>query len=164
MDYQKDDLIIRSAENKDVTNLLKLIKELAEYENLSHLVIADEILLSRSLFGKNSSVNALIAEFKGETAGMAIYFFNFSTFLGRPGIYLEDLFIRPQFRGLNIGKTLLIELVKIAKQKNCGRVEWAVLDWNLSAIEFYKKLGAEPVNDWTIFRLTEDKINQLASQ
>ncbi|HMU43486.1 MAG TPA: GNAT family N-acetyltransferase [Ignavibacteriaceae bacterium] len=164
MDYQKDDLIIRSAENKDVTNLLKLIKELAEYENLSHLVIADEILLSRSLFGKNSSVNALIAEFKGETAGMAIYFFNFSTFLGRPGIYLEDLFIRPQFRGLNIGKTLLIELVKIAKQKNCGRVEWAVLDWNLSAIEFYKKLGAEPVNDWTIFRLTEDKINELASQ
>lgn len=164
MDYQKDDLIIRSAENKDVTNLLKLIKELAEYENLSHLVIADEILLSRSLFGKNSSVNALIAEFKGETAGMAIYFFNFSTFLGRPGIYLEDLFIRPQFRGLNIGKTLLIELVKIAKQKNCGKVEWAVLDWNLSAIEFYKKLGAEPVNDWTIFRLTEDKINELASQ
>lgn len=164
MDYQKDDLIIRSAENKDVTNLLKLIKELAEYENLSHLVIADEILLSRSLFGKNSSVNALIAEFKGETAGMAIYFFNFSTFLGRPGIYLEDLFIRPQFRGLNIGKTLLIELVKIAKQKNCGRVEWAVLDWNLPAIEFYKKLGAEPVNDWTIFRLTEDKINELASQ
>lgn len=164
MDYQKDDLIIRSAENKDVTNLLKLIKELAEYENLSHLVIADELLLSRSLFGKNSSVNALIAEFKGETAGMAIYFFNFSTFLGRPGIYLEDLFIRPQFRGLNIGKTLLIELVKIAKQKNCGRVEWAVLDWNLSAIEFYKKLGAEPVNDWTIFRLTEDKINELASQ
>lgn len=164
MDYQKDDLIIRSAENKDVTNLLKLIKELAEYENLSHLVIADEILLSRSLFGKNSSVNALIAEFKGETAGMAIYFFNFSTFLGRPGIYLEDLFIRPQFRGLNIGKTLLIELVKIAKQKNCGKVEWAVLDWNLPAIEFYKKLGAEPVNDWTIFRLTEDKINELASQ
>ncbi len=164
MDYQKDDLIIRSAENKDVTNLLKLIKELAEYENLSHLVIADKLLLSRSLFGKNSSVNALIAEFKGETAGMAIYFFNFSTFLGRPGIYLEDLFIRPQFRGLNIGKTLLIELVKIAKQKNCGRVEWAVLDWNLSAIEFYKKLGAEPVNDWTIFRLTEDKINELASQ
>ena len=85
-------------------------------------------------------------------------------YIQSPKIYLEDLFVRPQFRGLNIGKSLLIQLVKIAKQKNCGRVEWAVLDWNLPAIEFYKKLGAEAINDWTIFRITEDKINELASQ
>ncbi len=164
MYYKKDQLVIRSASANDVPILLRLIKELAEYEKLSHSVIATEELLLNSLFGNDKSAEALIAELEGEAAGMAIFFYNFSTFLARPGIYLEDLFVRPQFRGLNIGKSLLIQLVKIAKQKNCGRVEWAVLDWNLPAIEFYKKLGAEAINDWTIFRITEDKINELASQ
>lgn len=164
MYYKKDNLVIRSAEPTDIPMLFTLIKELAEYEKLSHAVTASEELLWNSLFGNDKSAEALLAEVEGETAGIAIYFFNFSTFLGKPGIYLEDLFVRPHLRGQNIGKQILLQLIKIAKEKNCGRVEWAVLDWNSNAIEFYKKLGAKPMADWTVFRLTEDKINELASQ
>lgn len=164
MYYKHDNLIIRSAEPKDVSTLFALIKELAEYEKLSDSVIATEELLLNSLFGNGKSAKALIAELDGEAAGMAIYFYNFSTFLGKPGIYLEDLFVRPNFRGKSIGKQILLQLIKIAEEKNCGRVEWAVLDWNSNAIDFYKKLGAKPMNDWTVFRITEDKIKELASE
>lgn len=164
MYYQKNDLIIRSAESKDVSLLLTFIKELAEYEKLSQSVTANEELLFNSFFGNDKSAEALIAEFKNEPAGMAIYFYNFSTFIGKPGIYLEDLFVRQHLRGKNIGREILLQLIRIAKERNCGRVEWAVLNWNKPAIEFYKKLGAEPMDDWTVFRLTEDKINQLSNQ
>lgn len=164
MIYKKDDLIIRSVEEKDLSTLLTLIKELAEYERLSNLVIATESSLREAFFGKQKIAEALIAEYKTETAGMAIYFHNFSTFIGRAGIYLEDLFVRPHLRGKNIGKQILLKLIQIVHERNCGRIEWAVLDWNTPAIEFYKKIGAEPMDEWTVFRLTEDKINELAAK
>jgi len=163
INYKKNNLIIRSADINDVPKLLTLVKELAEYEKLSHLVSATEELLSYSLFSENKTAHSLIAEFKGETAGMAIYLYNFSTFLGRKGIYLEDLYVRPHLRANGIGKQILIELIKIAKESKCGRVEWSVLNWNSPAIEFYKKLGAKPMTDWTVFRLTEEKINELTN-
>jgi GNAT superfamily N-acetyltransferase len=150
-------LIIRKAEEKDIPVVLQLIKELAEYEKLSAEVAADEEKLRSTLFGKNRYAEILLAEFEGEPAGQALFFHNYSTFLAKPGIYLEDLFVRTHHRGKGIGKALLIELIRIAKERGCGRVEWSVLDWNESAINFYKKLGAVPMNGWTIFRLTDDK-------
>ncbi|MFO7444776.1 MAG: GNAT family N-acetyltransferase [Ignavibacteriaceae bacterium] len=151
------DLVIREAEEKDVPVILSLIKELAEYEKLAHEVKATEDSIRTTIFGKKKFAEVLIAEYNGEPAGQALFFHNYSTFLGKPGIYLEDLFVRPQFRGKGIGKALLLKLIELAKQRNCGRVEWAVLNWNEPSINFYKNLGAVPMDDWTIFRLTEDK-------
>ena len=154
----KDELLkIHEAEPGDVKLILTLIKELAEYEKLSSSVTATESILEKALFGEKRYAEVLIAEYESKPAGYALYFFNFSTFLGKPGIYLEDIYVRPQYRGKGIGKALLKRLIKLAEDKNCGRVEWAVLNWNQSAINFYKSLGAVPMNEWTIFRLNEDK-------
>ncbi len=149
-------LVIRKAEEKDIPLIFTFIKELAEYEKLSSEVKATEEILRESLFGSKSYAEVLIAEYENEPAGQAIFFNNFSTFIGRPGIYLEDIYVRPHLRGKGIGKSLLLHLINLAKERNCGRVEWAVLDWNKSAIDFYKSLRANPMDEWIIFRLAEN--------
>jgi GNAT superfamily N-acetyltransferase len=151
-----DKLIIRETSEEDIPQILNLIKELSVYEKLSHSVTADEYLLRENLFGKNKYARVVFAEYEGELAGQALFFYNFSTFKGKPGIYLEDLYVRPAFRKKGIGKALLNYLIELAKVNNCGRVEWVVLDWNQPAIDFYKSLGAEPMDDWIVFRLSED--------
>jgi GNAT superfamily N-acetyltransferase len=155
-------LIIRPAIPTDVPVILFFIRELAEYERLAHEVVGNEAELAKWLFGEHPVARVLIAEYQGEPAGFALFFLNFSTFLAKPGIFLEDLFVRPAVRGKGIGKALLKELVKTAAQEGYGRVEWAVLDWNTQAIDFYRSLGASPMSDWTIFRLNSAAINSLA--
>ena len=157
----KEKLVIREATKKDVPLILSLIKELAVYEKLLLEVVATEDQLTEMLFGQKKYAEVLIANYDNENAGFALFFHNFSTFLGKPGIYLEDLYVKPQLRGKGIGKSLLLSLVKLAKERNCGRVEWAVLNWNESSIKFYKSLGAKPMNQWTVYRLSEDEINSL---
>ena len=136
---------IRPATEDDVPIILSLIRELAEYERLSHEVVATEGLLRESLFGERRGAEVLIACCKGAPAGFALFFHSFSTFLGRPGIYLEDLYVKPEFRGRGIGRALLTHLARLAKERGCGRLEWAVLDWNELAIKLYKSIGAVPM-------------------
>ena len=162
MEKNSEKIIIRSAEIKDSKIILKLIKELSVYEKLSHTVINNEDMLKENLFGERKFAEVLIAEFDNQPVGFALFFHNYSTFVGRPGIYLEDLFVQPEMRGKGIGKKLFLELIKIAKERNCGRVEWSVLNWNTPAIDFYKSMGAVPMDEWTVYRLTEDKIDELA--
>jgi GNAT superfamily N-acetyltransferase len=150
-------IFIRTADEKDVPVIFSLIKELAEYEKLSDQISTSEKQLRETLFGDERFVEVLLAEFDGMMVGYALFFKNFSTFLGKPGIYLEDLYVKPEMRGKGIGKALLDRIISTAKQRNYGRVEWSVLDWNESAIDFYLKIGAKPLNDWKIFRLTSDK-------
>ena len=157
----RDKLLIREAKIDDVSLILSLIEEIAEYEKLRHEVIATEKDIRENLFGDRKYAEVLIAEYENEPAGQALFFHNFSTFVGRPGIYLEDLFVRPKFRGKGIGKALLLKLTELAKERNCGRVEWCVLDWNEPAINFYKNLGAVPMDGWSIFRVTEDKFEKI---
>ena len=154
---------IREATEEDVPLILSLIRELAEYERLSHEVVATEDTLRESLFGERRYAEVLIAEHDGTPAGFALFFHNFSTFLGKPGIYLEDLYVRPVFRGAGIGKKLLVHLARLAKRRDCGRLEWWVLDWNEPSIGFYKKLGAVPMDDWTVYRVTGEALEDLAS-
>jgi GNAT superfamily N-acetyltransferase len=155
---------IRSATEADVPIILSLIGELAEYERAPDAVVATETGLREVLFGAKRSAEVLLALEKGGPVGFAVYFYNFSTWLGRPGLYLEDLFVRPAVRGKGYGRALLERLAQIAQKRGCGRMEWAVLDWNDPAIQFYRKLGAEPMNEWTVFRLTEEGIAKLASK
>lgn len=150
-------LIIRKAEQKDISAIIDLIKELAEYEKLLHLVKTTEKNIEEVLFGENKFIEVLIAEYEGKLAGQALFFKNFSTFLGKPGIYLEDLYVKPDFRGKGIGKALLMKIIALAKERDYGRVEWCVLDWNKPAIDFYKSLGAIELEEWKYFRLTSDK-------
>jgi len=162
MTQKKDsNLKIKKAKSKDVPLILSLIKELAEYEKLTHEVVASEMDLKRNLFGPKKFAEVLLGYYINEPVGMALFFHNYSTFQGKPGIYLEDLFVKPEFRGKGIGKGLLLKLIRIAGKRKCGRVEWAVLDWNQPAIDFYTKLGAEPLDSWKIFRLTSEKINMI---
>ncbi len=154
---------VREATAGDVPLILSLIRELAEYEKLSHEVVATEEGLRQSLFGEHRHAEVLIAEQGGAPAGFALFFHNFSTFLGRPGIYLEDLYVKPEFRGAGIGKELLVRLARLAKRRDCGRLEWWVLDWNEPSIGFYKKLGAVPMDDWTVYRVTGAALEDLAS-
>jgi len=154
-------LRIESATERDLSLILSFIKKLAEYEKLSHQVVATEDLLRDALFGARPVAEVIIAYWNDEPVGFALFFHNFSTFLGRRGIYLEDLFVDTPHRGKGIGKALLIHLAKIAKERNCGRFEWAVLDWNKPSIDFYKSLGAVPLDDWTSFRLTGDALDRL---
>jgi GNAT superfamily N-acetyltransferase len=154
---------IRTATEADVPIILNLIRELADYERAPEAVVTNEAGLREALFGPKRSAEVLLALEEGEPAGFAVYFYNFSTWLGRPGLYLEDLFIRPSVRGKGYGRALLERLAQIAQERGCGRMEWAVLDWNDPAIQFYRKLGAEPMTEWTVFRLTEDGITRLAS-
>ena len=157
-----DSFEIRSATESDVPVILELIRALATYERAPNDVVATEKGLTEVLFGKKPAAEVLLA-FENETAvGFAVFFHNFSTWLGRPGLYLEDLFVKPEHRGKGYGRALLIHLAKIARDRNCGRFEWAVLDWNEPAIQFYRKLGAKPMDEWTVFRLTRDGIAKLA--
>jgi GNAT superfamily N-acetyltransferase len=153
---------IRSAVIGDEYLLLSFIKELAEYEKLAHEVVATPENLKDRLFGENPKVFAVIAELDGEPVGFALYFYNFSTFLGRHGLYLEDLYVRRTARGKGIGRTLLKHLAKVAIDNECGRLEWWVLDWNTPAIYFYKSLNAVPMDEWTVFRLTGTALVDLA--
>ncbi len=161
---EEAELSIRPATEGDVSLVLSLIKELAEYERLSHEVVATEASLRRSLFGERPFAEVLIAELGDEPAGFALFFHTFSTFLGRPGIHLEDLYVRPEFRGCGLGRALLVYLAKVAWERGCGRLEWAVLDWNGPAIGFYGRIGAAPVSGWTAYRLTGDALEGLAAE
>jgi GNAT superfamily N-acetyltransferase len=153
---------IRLAEREDVPTILALIKALAEYERAPNEVVATEDQLREVLFGPRPAAEVLLGEAAGEPVCFALFFHNFSTWMGRRGLYLEDLFVAPAVRGKGYGKALLVRLAEIAKERDCVRMEWAVLDWNEPAIQFYRKLGARPNDDWTIFRLTRDGIAQLA--
>ena len=154
---------IRKANENDTPIIFDLIKKLAVYEKLENDVITSVDELRENIFNKNLA-KVLIAEEDEKPVGFALYFYNFSTFVGKPGIYLEDLFVEPEHRGKGYGKSLLIELAKIAKAENCGRFEWSVLDWNTPSIEFYKSLGAKPMDEWTVFRLDEKGISELAEK
>src|SRR3954468_5724189 len=156
------DFQIRSARVEDVPIILELIRDLATYEHAPQEVTATEEQLREVLFGHRRSAEVLLA-FEGESAvGFAVYFYNFSTWLGRAGLYLADLFVKPEKRGKGYGRALLVQLAKIARDRGCGRMEWAVLNWNEPAIRFYQTLGAKPMNEWTVFRLTPEEIAKLA--
>jgi len=155
---------IRSASKDDVPQILNFIQLLGEYEKLSHEVVATEQLLHDTLFGKKSYAEVLIAETdSNQYAGFALFFSNYSTFLAKPGIHLEDLFVLPEFRGLGLGKALLKELARLTLERDCGRLEWAVLDWNKPAIDFYQSQGAILMNGWTTNRVTGEALINLAS-
>ena len=154
--------IVRATE-RDIPAILSLIKGLAEYEKLSAEVTATEEALRESLFGPNAAAEVLIAYGGSTPIGFAVYFQNYSTFLGRPGIYLEDLFVLPEWRRRGYGRRLLAEVARIALERKCGRLEWAVLDWNEPALHFYRSLGARAMDEWTVYRLTGDAIRRLAS-
>ena len=157
-------LNIRPATPNDIPEILKLIRELAEYEKLTHLAVATAEDLRRDGFSERPYFHALMAEWEGEPAGYALYFHNYSTFRGRPGLFLEDLFVRPQFRRKGIGKALLLRVARIAVEKGCARFEWQVLDWNTPAIEFYKSLGAVVMKEWLTMRVTGEALEKLAAQ
>lgn len=154
---------IRPAKPGEEGLILELIRELADYEKLLHQVTATEEDIRRTLFTDNPRAEALIAEVDEKPAGFALFFHNYSTFLGKNGLYLEDVFVRPDFRHRGVGKAILQYLAGIARDRDCGRFEWAVLDWNEPAIEFYRSFGAEPQNDWTVYRLDRDGIAALAT-
>ena len=155
-------LTIRPARDSDCTHILALIRELAEFEQLAHTVQATEPQLREHLFGPHPRAEALIAEWAGQLAGFALYFHNFSTFLAQPGLYVEDIYVRPEFRRRGIGLSLFQYLAAIAVQRDCGRMEWSVLNWNTPAIEFYRSLGATPMDEWTVQRLTGEVLQHLA--
>ena len=154
---------IRPARVEDVPVILQLIHDLATYERAPDEVSATEQQLVDVLFGEKPAAEVLLA-FEGDSpVGFAVYFYNFSTWLGQPGLYLEDLFVKPDKRGNGYGRALLVELANIARDRDCGRMEWAVLDWNEPAIKFYRALGAKPMHEWTVFRLTGEEIGKLAN-
>lgn len=152
----------RPATETDVPILLGLIRELAEYEKLTHEVVATEATLSRTLFGESRVAEAMIGCVNDEPVGMAIFFHNYSTFLAKPGLYLEDLYVQPPHRGCGLGKALIKAVARLAVERGCGRYEWTVLDWNTPAIEFYQSLGAEMKSDWRIMRVTGDALAKMA--
>jgi GNAT superfamily N-acetyltransferase len=153
---------IREGKPDDVSTILRFIRELAEYERLLHEVEATEAQLARTLFGENTVASVLIAEVDDLPVGFALYFYNYSTFLAKPGIYLEDLYVQPQARGRGIGKALLKHLAQLAVREDCGRLEWRVLDWNEPSIAFYKSLGAKPLDDWTTYSVAGKALYDLA--
>lgn len=153
---------IRPATRADVPVILELIRGLAEYERLAHECIATEAALEATLFGERPGAEVLIATADGTPAGFALFFHNYSTFLAKRGIYLEDLFVQPAFRGRGIGKRLLAHLAQVALDRDCGRLEWSVLDWNVDAIRFYESLGAKAMDEWTVYRVTGEALGRLA--
>lgn len=157
-------LRIRSGGLEDVPLIAQLIRELARYEKLEHEVVMTEEKLTETLFGERRYAETLIAEDDNEPVGFALFFHNYSTFLAQPGIYLEDLFVFPEKRGGGIGQALLQRLAQLAVDRGCGRLEWAVLDWNVDAIRFYERLGAKPNSDWTIYRLTGESLLKVAGE
>lgn len=157
-----DSITIRPASKNDAALILSFIQGLAEYEKLTHEVVGTEQDLQRTLFGEKPSAEVLIAEYQGEPTGFALFFTSYSTFLARPGIYLEDLFIKPEYRGFGIGKALLAFLAGLAVERKMGRLDWSVLDWNEPAIKFYEQIGARGLTDWTQYRLDGEALRQLA--
>ncbi len=157
-------LNIRPAERADIPLILGFIRELAEYEKLADQVIADAEQMAEHLFGQRPYAEVLIGEVDGLPAGFALFFHNYSTFLGKPGIYLEDLYVRASARGAGLGKALLSTLARLAVERGCGRLEWSVLNWNESAIGFYQQLGAQPLDEWTVYRLTGPALLQVANK
>lgn len=155
---------LRPAEENDIGIIHEFIQELADFERLSHEVVATEALLQQFLFGERPVAEAIIAEYEGTPAGFALFFYTFSTFLARPGLYLEDLFVKPDLRGKGIGKALLRHLAHLAVERDCGRVEWAVLDWNEPAIRFYEKLGAAPLAEWNVYRLAGTALHDFTQE
>jgi GNAT superfamily N-acetyltransferase len=155
-------LDIRPAVAADVPIILEFIKKLAAYEKLSHEVVASEELLTETLFGAKRTAEVAIGYLGAKPVGFVLFFHNYSTFLGRPGIYIEDLFVEEDSRGRGCGRALLLYVARLAKERRCGRLEWSVLDWNEPAIGFYKKLGAVPMSDWTVFRMTGEALDTLA--
>ncbi len=156
-------LSIRSATPADISLIGQFIRDLAEYEKLAHEVRFDEAVMAQKLFGPRPFAEVLIGEIDGTPQGFALFFHNFSTFEGRPGIYLEDLFVRPDARGSGLGKALLAKLAALAVERDCARLEWSVLDWNTPAIDFYKALGARPMDEWTVYRVDGDALMGLAA-
>ena len=156
------DLRIEPAGIRDLPLILSLIKALAEYERLAHEVEATEAGLRESLFGATPHAEAVIARVGREAVGLAVWFHSYSTFLSRPGLYLEDLFVLPEWRGRGIGLALLRHLARIARERDCGRMEWSVLDWNDRAIGFYRSIGARAMDEWTVYRLTGEALDRLA--
>jgi GNAT superfamily N-acetyltransferase len=154
-------LQIRPATAQDVPSILSFIRDLAEFEKLTHEVVATEEKLKSTLFGERPVAEVLIADWEGKPAGFALFFHSYSTFLAKPGIYLEDLFVRTEFRSKGIGEALLRRLAALAKERNCGRLEWSVLDWNERALKFYRGLGAMPMSEWTVQRMTESVFGKL---
>ena len=157
-------LTIRPGTSSDVQLILQLIRELADYERAPQAVTATEADLLRDGFGSDPKFHVVIAEWEGKPAGFALYFYNYSTWLGRPGLYLEDLFVRPEFRGRGIGKQLLVHLVQLAVQENCGRFQWQVLDWNTPSLKFYESLGATVMKEWLTMRVEGEALIRLARQ
>lgn len=157
----KKELTFRYAQRSDAPLILQFIRELADYEKMSDEVVADEETLEEWIFDKGKA-EVLFAVVDGQEIGFALFFHNFSTFLGRAGIYLEDLFVKPEYRGKGYGKAVLKKLSSIAVERKCGRLEWWCLDWNQPSIDFYLSLGAEPMSDWTVYRMTGDTLNNLA--
>jgi GNAT superfamily N-acetyltransferase len=157
------DFCIRAATVDDLPLILQFIKDLAEYEKLAHEVSATEELLRSTLFGERKTAEVLLASEGTHDVGFAVFFHNFSTFLGKPGIYLEDLYIRPEFRGRGYGRALMIYLARLAKERDCGRFEWWVLNWNTPSLEFYRRLNAIPMTEWTVQRMTAGAIDALAA-
>ena len=155
---------IRSATSADVPTILALIRELADYERLSREVVATEEDLHHWLFGKRPVAEVVIGEYGGFPVSFALFFYNFSTFLGKPGVYLEDLYVKPDYRHKGFGRRLMAHIARWAEAKNCGRFEWAVLNWNTPAIELYEKLGAVPQKEWTVYRLSGEALNRLANE
>ncbi len=154
-------LSLRSATQADCAIILQFIRALAVYEKLEHQVVANETLLAQTLFGPDPKAEVIIADRDGEPASFALFFYNYSTFLAKPGIYLEDLYVHKHLRGLGIGKLMLKHIARLAQERGCGRLEWSVLDWNKPAIDFYESLGAKPMSEWTIYRLSEEAIAKL---
>ena len=153
---------VEAATSEDVPLLLELIRALADYERMSADVVATEARLRDTLFGPTPRAEAVVARVAGQPVGFAVWFHNYSTFLGRPGLYLEDLFVLPDWRGRGIGSTLLRHLARIAVERGCGRMEWSVLNWNEPAIGFYRKLGAQPMDEWTVYRLAGSELTRFA--
>lgn len=161
---QPVNLVIRSAVVADCPTILQFIRDLGEYERLSHEVVADEATLAATLFGARPSAEVLLAELNGEPAAFALFFHSYSTFLAKPGLYLEDLFVRPAHRRHGIATALMRRLAKIAVERGCGRFEWSVLTWNQPALDFYRRLGAVPMSDWMVQRVTGEALVALAAQ
>jgi GNAT superfamily N-acetyltransferase len=154
---------IRAATPADIPVLLQFIRELAAYEELSHEVLATEAMLHRHLFGERRHAEAVLACENGQSIGFALFFHNFSTFVGKPGLYLEDLYVQPEFRGRGYGKALMIHLARLARERDCGRFEWWVLNWNQPSLDFYRSLGAVPMSDWGVQRVTGQALVSLAA-
>lgn len=163
IDTNLEDFKIRFADINDIQLILKFIKELADYEKMLDQVVATEEILTESLFVKKAA-EVIIGEYKNKPVAFALFFHNFSTFIGRPGIYLEDLYVKPEMRGKGIGKTMLSYLAQLCIERNCGRLEWSCLDWNEPSIAFYKQMGAIPMDEWTVYRVCDDALDKLAKK